>query len=350
MATFTEELVFGEYAYGTMTDAGSVYKTLLLNSGPTPTLGLDFTTDTIDPLLTFTRTSTGTRFNSSGAMESVVSGSPRFDYDPNTLAPLGLLMEPQRTNLLLNSLLNGTPLSTQSVTVTAAAHTLSFYGTGTVTLSGASTAGPLVGTGALNLVSLTFTPTAGSLTVTVSGTVKWANLELGGDLSSFIPTAGATATRIADSLSATGANFSSWYNQSAGAFVFHGSKRGASLNGQNMVVVSDGTNNERFTLYFATNTNRLLAVDGGVTQATLDSGTTTAAETFKIGFGYAANDFASVKNGGTVVTDLVGTVPTPSSLGIATGAASGTSFNGHVRSLKYYNTRLSNSTLQGLTV
>jgi len=70
-------------------------------------------------------------------------------------------------------------LSTQDVTVTAAERTLSFTGTGTVTLSGASTAGPLVGTGVGDRVSLTFTPTAGTLTLTVSGSVTAAQLELG---------------------------------------------------------------------------------------------------------------------------------------------------------------------------
>jgi len=78
-----------------------------------------------------------------------------------------------------NLLSNTDMLSTQSVTVAAVQHTLSFQGTGTVTLSGASTAGPLVGTGASDIVSLTFTPSAGSLTLTVTGTVEVAQLETG---------------------------------------------------------------------------------------------------------------------------------------------------------------------------
>lgn len=78
-----------------------------------------------------------------------------------------------------NLLLATNTLATQSVTVIAVAQTLSFTGTGTVTLTGASTAGPLVGTGANNRVSLTFTPTAGSLTLTVSGSVTLAQLERG---------------------------------------------------------------------------------------------------------------------------------------------------------------------------
>lgn len=109
---------------------------------------------------------------------------------------LGLLSEPQRTNLLLNS----ASLATQSVTVSATAYTLSFEGTGTITLSGASTAGPLVGTGATDRVSLTFTPSAGSLTLTVSGTVAYSNLEAGSFRTSPIVTAGSTVTRNGDNL------------------------------------------------------------------------------------------------------------------------------------------------------
>ena len=76
-----------------------------------------------------------------------------------------------------NWLLATDVLSTQSVATKAQAYVLSFWGTGTVTLSGTSTAGPLVGTGAGNRVSLTFTPTAGTLTLTVSGSVTNAQLE-----------------------------------------------------------------------------------------------------------------------------------------------------------------------------
>ncbi len=78
-----------------------------------------------------------------------------------------------------NELDGSDALATQTVTVTSQERTLSFRGNGTVTLSGASTAGPLVGTGVDDIVSLTFTPTAGSLTLTVSGTVNDAMLELG---------------------------------------------------------------------------------------------------------------------------------------------------------------------------
>lgn len=76
-----------------------------------------------------------------------------------------------------NQLLNTAVMSTQSRVVSAVQKTISFTGTGTITLTGASTAGPLVGTGVSDRVSLTFTPTAGSLTMTVTGSVTLAQLE-----------------------------------------------------------------------------------------------------------------------------------------------------------------------------
>jgi hypothetical protein len=100
------------------------------------------------------------------------------------------------TILPANMLVNPATLSTQSVTVTVAAHTLSFYGTGTVTLSGVSTAGPLVGTGVGDRVTLTFTPTSGSLTLTVSGTVSTAQLVLGSDPLGYIAVGATRAASV----------------------------------------------------------------------------------------------------------------------------------------------------------
>ena len=77
-----------------------------------------------------------------------------------------------------NVLLATEALSTQSVTSIAAQYTLSFTGTGSITLSGTAT-GTLTGTGVNDRVSLMVTPTAGTLTLTVSGSVTKAQLELG---------------------------------------------------------------------------------------------------------------------------------------------------------------------------
>ncbi|RZI91681.1 MAG: hypothetical protein EOP15_00330 [Pseudomonas sp.] len=54
-------------------------------------------------LITFTRASVARYFNSSGLMVQASANEPRFEYNPATLAPLGLKMEPARTNTLTYS-------------------------------------------------------------------------------------------------------------------------------------------------------------------------------------------------------------------------------------------------------
>jgi len=182
-----------------------------------PKLALDFTTAILDPRITFTRSgNTATVINSSGVIVGVNADIPRFDYNPTTLVCNGLLIEESRTNVLLNSLLDGTSLAAQAVVVTATARTLSFYGTGEIVLSGAASA-TVTGTGAYpTRTTLTFTPSAGALTLTVTGTVQFAQLELGVFATSYIPTTASQVTRSADVATMTGTNFSDWYNTSEG--------------------------------------------------------------------------------------------------------------------------------------
>ena len=75
-----------------------------------------------------------------------------------------------------NLLTNTEALNTQSRSVRAVSHIISFSGTGSITLSGAYT-GVLTGTGVNDRVYLQFTPTAGALTLTVAGSVTKAQLE-----------------------------------------------------------------------------------------------------------------------------------------------------------------------------
>ncbi|TLX12273.1 hypothetical protein [Rhizobium sp. MHM7A] len=76
---------------------------------------------------------------------------------------------------------------TQNVAVKNVPYTLSFFGTGSITLSGAH-AGVLNGTGVGNRVTLTFTPAAGTLALTVAGTVTNAQLETGSTATAYVAT------------------------------------------------------------------------------------------------------------------------------------------------------------------
>jgi hypothetical protein len=69
-----------------------------------PRLALDFTTASLDPRVTFTRTAnTATVINSIGDVAPINADLPRFDFNPITLACRGLLIEEARTNLLAYS-------------------------------------------------------------------------------------------------------------------------------------------------------------------------------------------------------------------------------------------------------
>jgi hypothetical protein len=297
-------------------------------------------------LVTFTRASSGTFVDSAGVSQTATNDVPRFDHNPTTGESLGLLVEEQRTNLLLNS----ATLSTQSVTVTAVAHTLSFTGTGTITLTGVSTAGPLVGTGTgeANRVSLTFTPTAGSLTLTVSGTITNAQLEAGAFRTSYIATTGSAATRSADVASITGSAFSGFYQQDEGT-MFVEYNRPASVAGlRSMAALSDGGFTNRTT--FRTDSPTLLtvfALNGGVLQTSFSLAVASGANN-KAAAAYKLNDCNAAANGLIGVNDTSATVPVVDRLSIGSVLNAEPSCS-YIRRITFWPTRLPNSTLQSLT-
>ena len=74
--------------------------------------------------MTVVRATTATRVNSAGLIESVAINAPKIDYTGGGCPKI--LVEPERKNLVFPS----ATLTTQTRTVTAVAHTLSFYGQG----------------------------------------------------------------------------------------------------------------------------------------------------------------------------------------------------------------------------
>ena len=73
----------------------------------------------IGPLVTFTRASSGTFVGSDGLVKTAAVNEPRFDHNPTTGESLGLLVEEQRTNLLLRSEEFGTTWDASNFTVSA---------------------------------------------------------------------------------------------------------------------------------------------------------------------------------------------------------------------------------------
>jgi hypothetical protein len=65
----------------------------------------------LDPRITFTRASNATYFDSTGTLQTAGSGVARAnqyqDHNPATLAPLGFLIEEQRTNSIRNNTMQG---------------------------------------------------------------------------------------------------------------------------------------------------------------------------------------------------------------------------------------------------
>ena len=272
------------------------------SSGLNPTLSLDFLTPVLDGRITASGGANGTRVNSSGLI--VAATTPRFDYDPVTLAIKGLLVEEERTNLLTSSQdFADASWSASAATITASAAISPDGATnGALLKEGSTTARHFIGRSATVAVSsggdytfsvfakaagrtkivmlvagsdlkdrtfdlsngtsavgqvvvtnptswsivsagngwyrcsITFTAAAAStdpriylsngssadyLGDNTSGAYLFgAQLEAGAFPSSYIPTAGSTVTRTADSLTMTGTNFSSWYSATAGTFLF----------------------------------------------------------------------------------------------------------------------------------
>jgi hypothetical protein len=252
-----------------------------------------------------------------------------------------LLIEEGRTNLVFPS----DALTTQTRTVTAVAHTLSFYGTGTVVLSGVHSA-TVVGTGAYpTRTTLTFTPTAGSLTLTVTGSVTQAQLEVGSFATSYIPTTTGTLARSADVCSYS--DVSSFYNPAAGTLV------------GDLILYTPSTSSAPELFRFGAGNNRIqlgvtsvateairpFIISGGTTTYNSTQGTIVAGTSRKVALTFATNDAISCLNGTLGTQDTSVTMP----VSISTAFIGASALTGHIASIRYYRKRLPNAKLVALT-
>ena len=192
--------------------------------------------------VTYSRASIASTRNRGGNFVIVGANELRFNHYLDSVNPYidyfsGVLIEPKRTNYLRNtasSLVPGlgspTMLTSQTVTLTITPDTLhltlSFFGSGTVSVQGGGFTYTLVGTSDYSSTSpsyITFPTMASTLSIDVSGSVYAANLEgagsgLGSETNtdiltemtrptSWIPTTSSVSTREADLVSTSGILF-----------------------------------------------------------------------------------------------------------------------------------------------
>lgn len=332
---------------------------------------------------------------------------PRFEYDPVTLAPRGILIEEQRTNLILqsNSLTAAAgwanlsaglavavandaqaPDGTNTATRLTFGGTNTFWGSNVPSVAGTTYAGSVwiktADGGADFTIQLSHYPTGGGTTidVTVNVTSSWtrvnaifttvtvgpgasylvlrsnttravhvwgAQFEAGAFATSYIPTVASQVTRTADVCTISAPMFAPWYNQNEGTWAFDFVSPVAG--DRTAVNPSDGTNNNRMTIGFtASSPNNLAVFTGGALQALIGAGTQVPGVPSKMAAAYRLNDFASTTNGAVPATDTSGTVPTVNQLNVGSLAIGG-ALNGHIRRVQFYPFRASNNQLQALS-
>ena len=294
----------------------------------------------------FTRATTATRIDERGFIVEVGDGVPRIDYDRGGVGCPYILAEPQRTNILFPSEVG----ATQTLTVTAVEQVFTFYGTGTVVLSGAH-AETLVGTGTDERFELKFTPTAGSLTLTVTGTVTNWQLEVGSYPTSVIITSVGTVTRNQETF--TRAGISSLINSTEGVLFVEMAALSDDLTLRE-ITLSDGSYLNYVLIRFNSGGgNRIYTrvnVGGGLEYFNLDT-SHTITDTNKIAIRWEASNFATFINGVKIDFQLSGSsfaADTLNELNFDNGTG-GNPLYAKVKQIQVYQTALTDPQLAALT-
>lgn len=359
---------------------------------------------TFGDIITFTRASSATFTGSNGLIQSATTNTPRFDYDPVTLAAKGLLIEEQRTNLATYSEDFSNAAWTKGVNVTItdnAAVAPDGATTADLIASSSSTNSSLnqvfqqatVGSSATYTASfwvravganqnIVIRQTANAVLVadtTVAVTSSWqrvsatftastnpgfairpdgvsnlniyiwgAQLEAGAFATSYIPTVASQVTRSADVASVN--TLSPWYNATEGTLFASVSGFSAGAAFSALAAITDNPVSSNWVqISGVTASTAATVVSGGVSQANLTS-LPSVSSGGSVAIAYKANDFAAVVNGGTVATDVAGSVPSGVSVLRIGGFGSNPGpTNGHIRRITYYPRRLSNAELVSIT-
>jgi hypothetical protein len=291
--------------------------------------------------LTVTRATSATRVNANGVIETVGANVPLIDHTGGGCPTI--LVQPQRTNSLLNS----ATVANQTIITGAVAYTLSFYGSGTITLSGTHTA-TVVGLGTARK-TYTFTPTAGNLVLTVSGTCTNGQLEAGSYATSEIPTTSAIVTRNADVISKTG--ISSLIGQTEGTFFIEYNKtHSADSSGQVLAIISNSVDavatRIQFTLIdntvllYALNNYTSVAISGNIT---IPNGIN------KIAVSYGANGYKFYVNGVLEFSNTNTTIPSTQDFTLGSFPFGVVPISDGIKSVVLWKRQLTNAELAELT-
>jgi len=178
-----------------------------------------------------------------------------------------------------------------------------------------------------------------------------AQLETGSFPTSYIPTTTASVVRSADVCSITGADFTSFHNQSEGTLFAESLKITGPASNSFACGVSNGSFAEFTDLRYLSDT-LLQSVTNhlNVTQFNASRGYTLGAVT-RQSVAYALNDAAYCAQGGIVTVDVPPyNPPVVDRFQIGTAGSGITMLNGYVRSIRYYKKRLPNAKLQSLTL
>jgi hypothetical protein len=179
-------------------------------------------------------------------------------------------------------------------------------------------------------------------------------LEQGAFATSVIPTTTATVTRAADVASISGSNFSSWYRADEGTVFADIISAPVNTIAQRVCDFTNSATPTQDRTFTRRNTSGGLATavrTGNVLQIDQSTGVTVAGGgQYRYTFAYRPAVFASTANGVTATESSITTYPTVNQVALGQAYNNVQYLNGTIRRLTYWPQRLSNSTLQAITL